>query len=244
MLPALAEILGAVPNDQRTGWIVNPQAIEYKIKGQGPWFRPSRDDLAGLLPDFSNCSIATACGVSDQTVQHWLDRYGLARASRPSKPGQAIPSTLVDDMRRRAARNGTHRRPVEGRLTPERVGRVIGDIGQHAGIKVRTVTKNDKTKIKYASAHDLRRGCAQRLINAGVSAETLKVIMRHREFSTTERYYGASRCARSAAAEVAEKLAAGCSKSELVGGLVGGIDGHPLLTPKQLKKLKALLNSI
>jgi hypothetical protein len=91
---------------------------------------------------------------------------------------------------------------------------------------------------------NLRRGCVQRLINAGVSAETLKVIMRHREFSTTERYYGATRQAQSAAAELIEKLAVGCSKSELVGGLVGGINGNPLVTPKQLKKLKALLNSI
>jgi hypothetical protein len=64
--------------------------------------------------------------------------------------------------------------------------------------------------------------------------------MRHREFSTTERYYGATRCAQSAAAEVAEKLAAGCSKSELV----GGTSDSPLLTPQQLKKLRALLETI
>jgi hypothetical protein len=113
-------------------------------------------------------------------------------------------------------------------------------IGEHAGIVVRRIKRGDKTRTKYASAHDLRRGCAQRLINAGISAETLKVIMRHREFSTTERYYGATRCAQSAAAEVAAKLAAGCSKTELV----GGIDESLKLTPQQLKKLKALLQMI
>src|SRR3954467_10643814 len=101
---------------------------------------------------------------------------------------------------------------------------IAPSVGKHAGIVVRRVKKGDETITKYASAHDLRRGCAQRLINAGVSAETLKVIMRHRDFSTTERYYGATRRAQFAAAEVTEKLAAGCSKSELVGGLVGGIE--------------------
>jgi hypothetical protein len=82
------------------------------------------------------------------------------------------------------------------------------------------------------------------MVQQRVSAEMLKVIMRHREFSTTERYYGATRCAQSAAAEIAEKLATECSKAELVGGLVGGISDSPLLTPQQLKKLKALLETI
>ena len=45
---------------------------------------------------------------------------------------------------------------------------------------------------------------AQRLINAGVSAETLKVVMRHRDFATTERFYGARKQAQSAAAEMAQ----------------------------------------
>ena len=89
-------------------------------------------------------------------------------------------------------------------------------------------------------SHDLRRGCAQRLINAGISAEMLKVIMRHREFSTTEKFYGATRRAQAAAGEIAAKLAAGHSESELV----GAPDGTPLLTPKQHKKLKALLAKI
>jgi hypothetical protein len=129
-------------------------------------------------------------------------------------------------------------------MTTDHVGKIIGEIGEHAGIIVRRIKEGDKTRTKYASAHDLRRGCAQRLINAGVSAETLKVIMRHREFSTTERYYGATRCAQSAAAEVATKLAAGCNKSELVGGLVGGKEGAPQLTVEELQKLKALLASV
>ena len=59
---------------------------------------------------------------------------------------------------------------------------------------------------KYASAHDLRRGCAQRRINAGVSAEKLKVVMRHRDFATTEKSCGATRAAQAAAAEIYDRL--------------------------------------
>ena len=244
MLPGLAVLLRSVPKNQRTGWVVNPQPIEYTMKGQGQWFMPSATDLALLLPVYSNCSIATACGVSEQTVRKWIERDRLARAMRPTKLGQAIPDSLIAELRRRATRNGTHRRQLNDRLTTERVGKIISDIGEQAGIVVRRVKVNDKTRTKYASSHDLRRGCAQRLINAGISAETLKVIMRHREFSTTERYYGATRCAQSAAAEVAAKLAVGCSNSELVGGLVGGKKKAPQLTVEELRKLKALLESV
>lgn len=95
-------------------------------------------------------------------------------------------------------------------------------------------------RLKYASAHDLRRGCAQRLINAGVSAETLKLVMRHKDFSTTERFYGATRAAQSAAAEINEKLAATRTESTSE----RGAEAAPQLSAEELSKLKALLNSI
>ncbi|MCA9112845.1 MAG: hypothetical protein KDA52_23025, partial [Planctomycetaceae bacterium] len=66
------------------------------------------------------------------------------------------------------------------------------------------------------------RGCAQRLINVGVSAETLDVIMRHRYFATTERYYGAMRSAQSAAPEVVAPKSAHASPNSIVGGISGG----------------------
>ncbi len=59
-----------------------------------------------------------------------------------------------------------------------------------AGVVVRTQDERTGTRVKYASAHDIRRGCAQRLINAGVSAETLKVVMRHADFATTDALVG------------------------------------------------------
>ena len=97
---------------------------------------------------------------------------------------------------------------------------------------------------KFASAHDLRRGVAQRLINNGVSAETLKVVMRHKDFATTERHYGAVRSAQSAAAEIVAKTVPSHEKSELVGGLMGGHEKTPQLSAEELGVLKALLSKL
>jgi hypothetical protein len=117
-------------------------------------------------------------------------------------------------------------------------------IGQEAGIVVRQDDERTGQRVKYASAHDIRRGCAQRLINVGVSAETLKVVLRHRDFATTEKFYGAMRSAQSAAAELCEKLALADSSPALVGGLVGGQKETPQLSAEEISKLKSLLNSL
>ncbi len=108
------------------------------------------------------------------------------------------------------------------RLTKERVSRVIALIGKKANIVVRQADERTGVRLKYASAHDIRRGCARRLINAGVSAETLKVIMRHADFATTEKHYGAMRSAQAAANEVRSQLATDATSDALVGGLMGG----------------------
>jgi integrase len=116
MLPGLTDLLASVPEDLRSGWVVNPLPVE-------------KDGRTGRSPG--------------------------------------------------------------DRLTKERVGRVIAMIGRKAGIVVQRADEETGRRVKYASAHDLRRGCAQRLINAGVSAETLKVLMRHNDFATTEKHYEA-----------------------------------------------------
>lgn len=105
-------------------------------------------------------------------------------------------------MRRRAI---DEPRPSK-RLTKEHVGRVISLIGEKARVVVRQRDDRTGQREKFASAHDLRRGCAQRLINMGVSAETLKVVFRHETFETTEKFYGATRSAQAAAVEVLLKL--------------------------------------
>jgi integrase len=76
-----------------------------------------------------------------------------------------------------------------GRLKPQRVGQVIGEIGERA--KVIVAPSNPKTgrPIKYASSHDLRRSCADRLLGAGVPPMTIATVMRHASWQTTRRYY-------------------------------------------------------
>ena len=129
------------------------------------------------------------------------------------------------------------------RLTKERVGRVISKIGEAAGIVVQVEDSRLTKRQKFASAHDIRRGVAQRLINHGVSAETLKVIMRHKNFATTERHYGAIRSAQKAAAEIATKLSS-TQNIAFVGGLVGGIKKAPQLNAAELEVLKSLVSKL
>ncbi|MCG6154665.1 tyrosine-type recombinase/integrase [Rubinisphaera margarita] len=104
------------------------------------------------------------------------------------------------------------------RLSADAVSRTIAKIGKEAGVVVTKENKATGVRAKYASAHDLRRGCAARLINSGVSAETVKVVMRHADFATTEKHYGAIRSAQAAGDELQKKLIVSDSESALAGG--------------------------
>ncbi len=177
MLPGLRDLLRSVPLSERTGWVVDPRPVEYRLKLNG-------------------------------------DRRSLRLATR-----------AID------------------RLTKERVSRVIALIGKEAKIVVRSADERTGKRVKYASAHDLRRGCALRLINAGVSAETLMVVMRHADFATTQKFYGAMRSAQAAATEILAKLSSP-KQTDIVGGLMGGPDPSAKLSDAEVSKLKALLASL
>ena len=182
LLPGLQKLLDSVPEDRRIGFVVNPPPAEYEFKSQPrKWFMPKAEDLANLIRSYSNCAIARACGVSSVTVQNWLDRRGLKRAGKIARYGSEVPADVVEQLRQRAARKKHQNRAASGRLTRERVSRVIAQIGEEAKVVVRQPDKETGRRIKYASAHDLRRSCAERLMNLGVSAETLMVIMRKRQ---------------------------------------------------------------
>jgi len=77
------------------------------------------------------------------------------------------------------------RRKCGPRLGHHRVSRLIGRIGEKAGVKVKTDT--DGT-VKYASAHDLRRSFGERWASR-VMPQVLKELMRHESIDTTMRYY-------------------------------------------------------
>ncbi len=69
------------------------------------------------------------------------------------------------------------------------VGKIVSKIGQAAQVSV--AGANDRTGYpeKFASAHDLRRSCAQRLLKAGVPPLTIARVMRHESWETTQKYY-------------------------------------------------------
>jgi integrase len=237
MLPGMAALLSAVPEEDRKGFVASPEPMEYNLKSQQlAWFRPRTRQLAKWTAEYSDSAISKACGVSDHTVRKWLQHAKLERSGKITKYGSAIPAGEIN----KASVESTtkHRRlpNQNNRLTVERVGRIIAEIGKQAKVVVRQPIKIAGRRIKYASAHDLRRSCAERLINAGVSAESLMVIMRHRDFATTRKHYGATKAAQAAATEVNLKLT-------LQASFLDSSEGNHQLSSDEITKLRRLLQS-
>ena len=84
----------------------------------------------------------------------------------------------------RPGRTVQHQRPSAGR-----VSRSVFRIGKSAGIRIAIANEEAGQPAEYASAHDLRRSCAERLRSAGVPPLTIAHVMRHSSFVTTLRYY-------------------------------------------------------
>lgn len=77
----------------------------------------------------------------------------------------------------------------ESQLTRVTAGRIISAFGEAAGIVVsRQARSNGKLKLKYASAHDLRRSFGTRWSEL-VLPQVLQVMMRHSDISTTMKFY-------------------------------------------------------
>ena len=241
LLPGLRAVMETVPEQLRQGWVVNPLPLDGRKRLSTDWFRPAPDDLASLASSHSNSAIARACGVTEMAVRKWLLAAGIDRNHNAVTYKGDLPENVIAEARSRA--QVLFSQPAvasDRRLTPEHVSRVISDIGERAGVVVQQADERAGRRTKYASAHDLRRSCAYRLINAGVSAETLKIILRHKDFKTTERFYGAVREAQSAAAEVHQRLAAITEADEFL----SEADRLPRLNAEEVKKLRALLNAI
>ena len=76
------------------------------------------------------------------------------------------------------------------------VGRVVSMIGRRAGVRVSSDPR-DPEKVKYASAHDLRRAFGERWASRVMPA-VLKELMRHESIETTLRYYVGTNAERTA----------------------------------------------
>lgn len=244
MFPELESFLQSVPRQHRVEWIVNPLPIHAPLKRGARRFQPCDRDLVKWANKYSNLSIARACGVTETSIRKWLQRLGFRRRREFKTCTGEIPKRTVDEFEQRAGQKSGITRSRPQRMSTAHVGRIIAKIGKDAGIVVRQADERTCSRIKYASAHDIRRGCAQRLINAGISAESLKVVMRHADFATTEKYYGAMRSAQAAAREVRMKLSTDANFDALVGGLMGGKKKTPQLSDEEHSVLKHLLNRI
>jgi integrase len=75
----------------------------------------------------------------------------------------------------------------QGRYGSHQVSKIVSKIGKAAGVKVYAHPK-DPTKVKFASAHDLRRAFGVRWA-ARVMPAQLMELMRHESIETTLRFY-------------------------------------------------------
>jgi integrase len=71
----------------------------------------------------------------------------------------------------------------------EWVGKVIARIGKEAGVEVEPADARTGRPAKYATAHDLRRSCGERLRDAGVPPLVICRVMRHSSWETTRKHY-------------------------------------------------------
>ncbi len=81
------------------------------------------------------------------------------------------------------------RKPRHDRPDAEWVGKIISRIGKEAGVVVHPGDKSRSRPAKFCSAHDLRRSCGERLIDADVPATVVTRVLRHASFETTRRHY-------------------------------------------------------
>jgi integrase len=108
----------------------------------------------------------------------WLEAL-FQETPAPQRFGWVFnPMSLQTKLKRRVR----HQRP-----SAEWVGKVISRIGAKAGVIV-CPAKGEK-KAKYASAHDLRRSCGERMADAEVPERELAKILRHADVQTTRQFY-------------------------------------------------------
>ena len=69
------------------------------------------------------------------------------------------------------------------------VGKVISRIGKKASVIVAQGDERTGRSTKYASAHDLRRSCSERMRNSGVPPLIICRILRHVSWETLRKFY-------------------------------------------------------
>jgi len=114
------------------------------------------------------------------------------------------------------------RRGRPGPPLPHRVSEIVSEIGEKAGVKVYVDPRNPE-KVKYASAHDLRRAFGERWAARLMPAQLME-LMRHESIETTLRFYVGTDAQRTAdAAWAAFDRAQGANS----GGLSSALSSAP-----------------
>ena len=102
-------------------------------------------------------------------------------------------------LQTRFGRRVRHQRPDS-----DWVGKVISRIGKAANIVVEAAVEKSGRRVKYASAHDLRRSCCEQMREAGVPPLIICRVMRHSSLETTRKHYAPGDVQRDA--EVLDKI--------------------------------------
>ena len=123
------------------------------------------------------------------------------------------------------------RRGRPERPQPHRVSEIVSEIGEKAKVKV-YVDPKDPERVKYASAHDLRRAFGERWAARLMPAQLME-LMRHESIETTLRFYVGTDAQRTADAAWAAFDRAGGPNSAQFGSAFGSAPpagrsaGHP-----------------
>ena len=163
----------------------------------------SWDDQNMICPDFNHSLLAIPADLQKNDTEEEI----------PLLPGfeQLMLEVPMDDregwvFNPKSLQGKSNRKLRHGRPTSEWVGRIVSRIGKKAGVIVHPGDPKTGRPKKFASAHDLRRSCLQRLAeNPDVPEKTVRRIARHASSVTTERFYTRSN-ARQEAKQLREAL--------------------------------------
>jgi integrase len=150
-----------------------------------------------------NGLVASGLRLGEALDAHWTDddrirpiktdsswRLVIPASQQKSRRDNSIPVTpqMAAILDAETDRTGFVFRVLNARQqrpTPDTACRTISEFGRRAAV----VVKASASSPQYATAHDLRRTCAQRLLSAGVSPLTVQRIMRHSSLAVTLAHY-------------------------------------------------------
>ncbi len=161
----------------------------------GAEHKNAEDDEIPMPPGFERILLRTP---KSKRKGYVFNPQGIAlprpAGGRPPNPGRVSADWAGKILTRVGEASGVIVEPAKG--TPPRPEKPAPKPKRKKGVVNKRKRKRTKvtrsatyTPPKYASAHDLRRTCAERMIDAGVDPLIVSRIMRHKSFETTKKFY-------------------------------------------------------